>query len=121
MTRVTYTGSASVWHTHAHGGIIAENGETIDVDDDTATALIANQDFERATDDADDDAPEFDALADSVADLEDELAAGDHDDHLAVLKRDEEQHADRKTAKEAIDERRRHVATAGNDTGEEGS
>jgi hypothetical protein len=116
MAYVTYTGSASPWRTAAYGGITAESGETIEVSDDTAQALVENEDFEHADGGADTDAddsgsePEFGVLAGSVDDLEAELDDGGHDAHLVALKREEEQHKDRSTAKEAIDERRRFVA-----------
>lgn len=124
MTRVTYTGGASVWRSAAYDGLTFENGETKDVDEAAVDWLTSEHDFEHAADvdESDDESePEFGVLDEAIDDLENELDAGDHDDHLVALRREEENHKNRSGALEAIDDRRSHVAESGDesDGGEE--
>lgn len=123
MAEVTYTGGASVWRTAAYDGLTFSNGETKDVDEAAVDWLTAEHDFERAEDvdeSGDESDPEFAVLTEAIGDLESELDAGDHDEHLVALRREEENHKNRSGALEAIDERRRAVAESDDESdGEE--
>lgn len=124
MTYVTYTGNARAWRTAAYGGLSAAPGETIDAGSDEAAEWLVNEhEFERTVgpdDDAEEeDSPPTDAaesepeapepLAGTVEELEDALATGEYDEQLVDLYNAEKAHEDRKTAVEAIQDRRDHL------------
>lgn len=109
MPKVIYTGTARMWRTAAHGGIAADRGEVIDVDQDAADWLTSEHEFERVSRDSEqpDSYPSgFGVLGGAISVIEERIESGAFDGQLNALETIEERNKDRTAVRDAIAGRR---------------